>query len=97
MSDAWPFDQPPNCATFTTTLVMRERHFIARVYHDEDDHAWQFHAASEATSDQMMIVALKEVVDLDSTVLEVVDLPPGWMAARSSRSEPWRRTKIPVG
>ncbi|MGC4015485.1 MAG: hypothetical protein QM755_13355 [Luteolibacter sp.] len=96
MSDPWPFDQSQNCATFTTTLVMRERQSITHVYHDEDDHAWQFHAAGGAQADQMMIVALKEVVDLDPTVLEVANLPIGWMAFRSSRFEPWKRARIPT-
>ncbi|WP_338288322.1 hypothetical protein [Luteolibacter sp. LG18] len=97
MSAPWPFDQSPNCATFTTSLVMREHEPITHVYHDEDDHAWQFHAADAASEDQMMIVALKEVVDLDPSVLEVADLPPGWMAIRPSLAAPWKRTQVPVG
>jgi len=45
----------------------------------------------------MMVVALKQVVHLDPTVLEVADLPPGWMATRLPGSGSWKRMKIPAG
>lgn len=38
-----------------------------------------------------MIVALSEIVELDPGVLELWDLPPGWMGVRSSPGAPWHR------
>jgi hypothetical protein len=90
----WPFDQPKNCAVFTTTHVMKEGRDILEVYHDEDDHGWQFHYGGEKSTADCMIVALEEIVNHDSTVLEVANIPPGWMAWREKRGAPWQRGKI---
>ena len=40
-----------------------------------------------------MLVALKEVIALDDTLLELADLPPGWMASRASKADPWKRLR----
>lgn len=93
LPDPWPFDQPPNCAVFTTTHVMRDGEPITHIFHDEDDHGWQFHYAGEKSTEDMMIVALKEVCNLDRTIVEVADLPPGWEASRAQIGERWTREK----
>lgn len=90
---AWPFDQPKNCAVFTTTQVMKSGHAILHVFHDEEDHGWQFHCDGERSIADAMIVALEEIVARDSSVLEVADLRPGWKAWRKSRSAPWQRAR----
>jgi hypothetical protein len=41
--------------------------------------------------DDAMIVGLKEIVVHDSTVLEIADLPPGWIATRDRIGSPWTR------
>src|SRR6266849_396117 len=87
----WPFDQPPDCAVFTTTRVLRGGQPITHVYHDADDHGWQFHYPGEKTSADAMIVALKEICYYDPTVAEVADLPPGWRAIRTGVGQPWNR------
>ncbi len=66
---------------------------IAYVYHDEDDHGWQFHYNGEKNVADCMVVALEEIVVLDSSVLEVADIPPGWMASREEKGAPWKRAK----
>lgn len=91
MSKPWPFDQPPNCAVVTSTHVMRHGKPITHVYHDEDDHGWQFHSAEGTRMEHALLVALKEVVKVDESVLEVADLLPGWMARRSAKGGPWTR------
>jgi RNAse (barnase) inhibitor barstar len=88
----WKFDQPPNCATMTTTHVMRDGEPITRAYHDESDHGWQFYSEQVTRTKDAMIVLLKEIVNLDPSVQEIADLPPGWMAQRESRAAPWHRT-----
>jgi hypothetical protein len=89
----WPFDQPKDCAVFTTTHVMKDGQDIIHVFHDEDDHGWQFHYAGEKNAADMMIVALEEIAAQDPSVLEVADLPPGWKAWRNKRGAPWQRAK----
>jgi hypothetical protein len=93
--EPWPFDQPTNCAVFTTTHVMLEGEPILSVYHDEDDHGWQFHGARPTQMKYALLVSLKEVVLRDPSVCEVADLPPGWHARRTSASDGWVRKKTP--
>lgn len=91
LPDPWPFDQPPNCGVLTTRHVIREGKPITHVFHDADDHGWQFHYPGDKTDADAMIVALSGVCAQDPTVLEVADLPPGWMATRSGVGQPWVR------
>jgi hypothetical protein len=70
---------------------MKEGADIMRVSHDLDDHGWQFHYAGEKKESDAMVVLLKNVVERDPTVLEVADMPPGWIAVRSHRGATWQR------
>jgi hypothetical protein len=90
---AWPFDQPKDCAVFTTTHVMKGGRDILYVFHDEEDHGWQFHYGGKKDAADAMIVALEEIVARDPFVLEVADLPLGWKAWRNDRGARWQRAK----
>jgi len=90
---AWPYDQPKNCAALTTTDVIKGGQDILYVFHDEEDHGWQFHHGGAKKVTDAMVVALEEIVAHDPSVLEVADLPPGWKAWRESRNAPWQRAK----
>ncbi len=89
--DLWPFDQPRNCATVTSKGIMLEGESVVRVYHDEEDHGWQFHPAEGIPMDVAMRVTLESVVKLDPALLHVADLPPGWFAEREHAGAPWIR------
>jgi hypothetical protein len=89
----WLFDQPPNCVTFTTRHVIYEHKPITRVVHDQSDHGWQFMSADGADIKDAMLVCLSEIVALDNTVIEIADLPPGWIATRTSVGGEWRRLR----
>jgi hypothetical protein len=91
----WPFDQTKKAATFTTTHVLNDKKDITHVYHDEEDHGWQFHYAGPKSAADAMLVAMMEIVEYDPSVLEVADLPPGWMAVRDRRGAAWRRMVTP--
>lgn len=90
----WPFDQPPNCGVITIRQVVSGEEPILDVYHDLDDHGWQFIGASGANTDDGMIVSLQAIVELDPTVLEVADMEPGWVARRDSADAPWVRERF---
>ena len=94
-ADNWPFDQPPNCATFTTRQVIEGLEPIVLVSHDAEDHGWQFIGSSGVAMIDAKIVALGEIVKLDSTVFEVADLQPGWQALRARLGDPWTRREHP--
>jgi len=72
---------------------MHEGSPILYVYHDEDDHGWQFHGAEPSLMKHALLVALKGIVSRDPSVCEVADLPPGWFAHRHSVTAPWVREK----
>jgi len=74
---------------------MKEGRDILYVFHDADDHGWQFHYEGEKTLAEHMVVALSEIVRHDPTVLEVADLPPGWKASRKKRGDAWLRAVNP--
>ena len=92
-ADAWPFDQPRNCAVFTTRQVLDGEEPILRVTHESDDHGWQF-LGSDAREKDAKIIALHEAVELDPSVLQLADLPPGWHAWRDSIDSPWEREAL---
>lgn len=87
----WPFADPQNVAVFTTTHVVKARKPILSVSHDAEDGAWQFHSGDAPLTKDMMIVGLSEIVEIDPTVAELADMPPGFKATRASGSDPWRR------
>jgi hypothetical protein len=87
----WPFDQPPNCAVVTLRSIVFAGEPILLVCHDRDDHGWQFLDGRPVDSANAALVSLKTIVNVDPTVVEVADLPPGWEAQRDTRSSPWKR------
>ncbi len=91
----WPFDQPPNCATFVTRGLIECKNPILFVSHDEDDHAWQFHDTLDAHGDEARIVCLSHVLEIDPKICELADLPPSWVAWRQDENSPWRREPAP--
>ena len=88
--DPWPFDQPRDCAVFTTRQVLERTEPILHVTHDSDDHGWQF-LGRDARVEDAKIIALHEAVELDRSVLQLADMPPGWHAWRDSVEDPWTR------
>ncbi|HEX3165864.1 MAG TPA: DUF2185 domain-containing protein [Chitinophagaceae bacterium] len=89
------FSEPGNTAVFTTKFVLFEKKEITRVYHDEEDGAWQFFSDDpfDNYEDVAKIAALDEIVNLDKSVLEIADLPMGSYALRESRSAAWKTFK----
>lgn len=91
MSD-WLFDDPPNVAVLTTDQVLKGKP-ILYVSHDEEDGTWQFHTSETIDVSNAKVVALKRIVELDRSVMQLADLPLGWVAIRSEASAVWQRLK----
>lgn len=87
----WPFADPPNVAVFTTRAIIEDGAWIASVSHDEEDGAWQFHDAGPGPGEvtEARIVSLRQIVDRDPTVRDVLDLPLGGRASRDAADSPW--------
>jgi hypothetical protein len=89
--ETWPFDEERNVAVFPSTHIFRDNRPILRVSHHEEDGAWQFHSGDPTEIGDVMVVALDEVLEHDSTIADLADLPPGWCAERAAVDRPWTR------
>lgn len=88
----WLFKDPPNVAVFADIMIINKDTWIYYVCHDVDDGAWQFHGPTGlADEENIKIVSLKNLVDIDKTIVTLFDLPPGWCAWRTSALSPWQR------
>ena len=87
----WPFDQPPNCLVVTLRSIVSDGEPILHVTHDIDDHGWQFLGLADADINDAAVVLPSEIVQHDSSVLQIADLPPGWHAWRLTAASPWQR------
>jgi hypothetical protein len=87
----WPFKETPQWAVFAPDRIMQKSLPILHIYHDTKDN-W-FFLPWEIDSDQdMPLVALQDVMKIDSTVGKASNLPPGWHAWRKTRKHPWKWT-----
>jgi hypothetical protein len=95
-SVGWPFDQPPNCAVITLRQIIELREPILHVTHDLDDHGWQFLGAGDAQIEDGAVICYAHILELDSTIRELADMPPGWCAWRATSMSPWIREPSPL-
>jgi len=89
----WTFDQARNVATVTTKKVMHENLPILSVVHYSDDDSWAFTCGTTNESTNLMLASMGEVVDTDSTLYTIANLPPGLSAHRKSVKHEWVRTE----
>jgi len=89
----WPFDQAPNVAAITSTHITKDGDPILLVTHYEDDHSWGFQSGKPIETKDGQLVAMKTIVELDPTVMQIADLPPGWSAERDAVAADWRKYK----
>jgi hypothetical protein len=91
----WPFDQGPNVAAITTKQVLEEGHPILQVVHYSDDHSWAFTCGTTDEPGDGRVVGMKSALQLDPSLADVADLPPGWGASRDPPGAAWER--YPIG
>lgn len=91
MSENWPFDQPRNCAAISVKSVVFGGIPILLVSHDEEDHGWQFLDGENPDPNRAVVISMEEIVKLDPSLLEIADLPPGFIARRDTPTSPWKR------
>lgn len=89
----WVFGDPPNVAVIAAKSVVYEQDWIACVFHDPEDGAWQFRGSRslQMQESDAVVVSLKRIVELDGTVKDLADLPLGWHAWRAAEGAPWFR------
>ncbi|TYQ27273.1 hypothetical protein [Pseudanabaena sp. UWO310] len=87
----WLFMEPQNLAVFTTEAIVSGNHPILYVSHDIEDDSWQFLSGKNISKDTPKIIALRTIVKLDQSILELADLPSGWIAIRKTKDDCWQR------
>ena len=94
--DSWPFDQAKNCAVLTLRQIVDKEIPITVVYHDLDDHGWQFLGNIETREEDAKLISLEEVTRLDPTVFQIASIEPGYHAWRRSVGDEWTIAKTPA-
>jgi hypothetical protein len=88
----WSFADPKNVAVITLKSITKGTSPILYVTHDADDGAWQFLDGSSVSEENASVVCLETITRIDSSVVELADLPLGWYAYRSAPNQEWQRT-----
>ncbi len=85
------FSEPDNTAVFTTTFVGKHNCPITYVTHEKEDGAWQFFSDDNFDNyeDVAMVLSLGEIIKIDSSILELANMPVGQHAVRKSKDHPW--------
>ena len=65
------------------------------MYHDADEDSWQFVSNIEYTMKETQIVSLEEITKIDSTVIDIAEIKPGYHAWRSAVGSKWHVAKMP--
>ena len=89
------FPDSLNTAVFTTKFVVHDRKEITYISHDFEDGSWEFYSDDNFDNyeDIVLILSLDEIIQLDISLLEVADLPLGFVATRRSIADDWTITK----
>lgn len=86
----WKLTLSPHTGVYTTKKIMNDEEPITYVAHDSDDD-WQFHGPSESNREDVAFVCLHHILDKDSSLEKVLDLPCGWIAWREDVVDKWSR------
>jgi len=79
-----------NVAVFTTKYVLSGIDIITYIFHYEEDGYWQFSGDTSCIGDEdYKIVSVEEIINMDSTVLQMKDLPLGFYAYREDKDSDW--------
>jgi hypothetical protein len=87
----WPLDQGPNVGAITTKQVIEQGLPILLVTHYADDHSWAFVCGTTDLVEDGRVIAMKEALRRDPTLLMIADLPPGTSARRERVASVWLR------
>lgn len=86
------FKENLETAVFTTRFVIEDNAPIIFVFHF-DDGSWQFSSTDDNLADEdFRVVSLGEIIEYDSSVVELANMPVNSEAMRANPASPWRIT-----
>lgn len=87
------FSIPENAAVVTSTYVVKENMpvlYVSHQYDDEEGEIWQFHCGNgDYDMNKMLLVSLDQILDVDSSLTELSDLPVNFKATRRFIGDKW--------
>ncbi len=81
----FPFSDAPNTMCFTCSHVLNDKEPVLYISHDEDG-CWQFLCGRNHTDDEARIVSLADMIKVDKSVANFVDLKRGEYAENCNGS-----------
>jgi hypothetical protein len=94
-SKIWPFENPKSIRTYRLGNHRRSPVPVVGMIHD-DDGSWLLIARGDPEDDEPHEVCLGCMLEMDSSISDVADLPRGWMARRKESGVVWQRRPIPA-
>lgn len=79
-------------AVFTSKHVLEDGSLITHVSHDPEGD-WQFHSDEDLEESDARIVGLGEIIEMDESVMQVMEMPIGSYATRNNRNAQWQIIK----
>ena len=89
----WKFEQPRNLAVITVQRIVDGETSVVYVSHDEEDGGWQFLDGQSVAEGDARVVGLGRMVDSDHTLIDLANLPEGFIATRESKGARWVRMR----
>jgi hypothetical protein len=87
-SSTWKFSAPPSTLVITQRLVVQQKQPILYVIHTSEGD-WRFLADATLQLDPVMEVSIRDLVAIDSTIIDIAYLKKGWSAWRADKASPW--------
>ncbi len=84
----WNFDQDKNCAAIISKDILSGSPTLY-VFHDLEDHGWQFLSINELSPDNVAVVSMEQAVAADPTLHSISHLEVGHKASRKNIDEEW--------
>ena len=77
----------------TTKYIIKDKKDILTVIHDEEGD-WQFLGEEEITEEDALVISLDQILKHDLTLKQIVGIPKGTIAVRTSITANWELKDI---
>lgn len=75
----------------TTEQILSGEHDITFAAFFSDENLWQFFSNQNPNhfEDKLCVVKMIEVIDIDASVMQIGEIPEGFVALRETKNAPW--------
>ena len=90
---AMDWSDPLDPVAITTDSVVSKSKPILLVIHEAGHGGWQFMDGADVTGKKPRVIPKDELLKIDPSIREVIDLPVDWEARRAAPTSPWIRKR----